>query len=49
MGLNSLKELMRNPLPKDQTPDFSFINSDNNTLLDLSKEIGTFSLENGII
>ena len=47
MGLNSLKELMRNPLPKDQIPDFSFINLDNNTLLDLSKEIGTFSLENG--
>ncbi len=45
MGLNSLKELMRNPLPKDQIPDFSFINLDNDTLLDLSKEIGTFGHE----
>ena len=35
---------MENIIPKTQTPDFSFIGLDNQTILDLSKQIGTYSM-----
>ena len=43
-GLENLKSFMKNIIPKTQTPDFSFIGLDNQTLLDLSKQIGTYSM-----
>ena len=42
-GLDNLKKFMQNILPKSQTPNFSFIDLDNETLLKLSKQIGTYS------
>lgn len=45
-GLDNLKKFMKNILPKTQTPDFSFIGLDNQTILDLSKQIGTYSITN---
>lgn len=45
-GLDNLKKFMKNILPKTQTPDFSFIGLDNQTILDLSKQIGTYSMTN---
>lgn len=47
-GLNNLKSFMKNIIPKTQTPDFSFIGLDNQTILDLSKQIGTYSMNNEI-
>lgn len=47
-GLDNLKKFMKNILPKTQTPDFSFIGLDNQTILDLSKQIGTYSMNNEI-
>lgn len=40
---------MKSILPKTQTPDFSFIGLDNKALLELSKQIGTYSMSNNII
>lgn len=48
-GLDNLKKFMKNILPKTQTPDFSFIGLDNQTILDLSKQIGTYSMTNEAI
>lgn len=45
-GLDNLKGFMKNIIPKAQTPDFSFIGLDNQTILDLSKQIGTYSMSN---
>ena len=45
-GLENLKSFMKNIISKTQTPDFSFIGLDNQTILDLSKQIGTYSLSN---
>lgn len=47
-GLDNLKKIMKNILPKTQTPDFSFIGLDNQTILNLSKQIGTYSMTNEI-
>lgn len=47
-GLNNLKSFMKSIIPKTQTPDFSFIGLDNQTILDLSKQIGTYSMSNEI-
>lgn len=47
-GLDNLKKFMKNILPKTQTPDFSFIELDNQTILNLSKQIGTYSMTNEI-
>lgn len=48
-GLTNLKKFMKSILPKTQTPDFSFIGLDNKALLELSKQIGTYSMSNNII
>ncbi len=45
-GLDNLKKFMKNILPKTQTPDFSFIGLNNQTILNLSKQIGTYSMTN---
>ena len=45
-GLENLKSFMKNILPKSQTPDFSFIGLDNQTIMELSKQIGTYSMTN---
>lgn len=45
-GLDNLKNFMKNILLKTQTPDFSFIGLDNQTILNLSKQIGTYSMTN---
>ena len=45
-GLDNLKSFMKSIIPKTQTPDFSFIGLDNQTILDLSKQIGTYSMSN---
>ena len=45
-GLENLKSFMKNVIPKTQTPDFSFIGLDNQTIFDLSKQIGTYSMSN---
>ncbi len=47
-GLSNLKSFMKNIIPKAKTPDFSFINLDNQTIMDLSKQIGTYSMSNDI-
>ncbi len=47
-GLSNLKSFMKNIIPKTETPDFSFINLDNQTIMDLSKQIGTYSMSNDI-
>lgn len=47
-GLSNLKSFMKNIIPKTKTPDFSFINLDNQTIMDLSKQIGTYSMSNDI-
>lgn len=47
-GLDNLKNFMKNIISKTQTPDFSFIGLDNQTLLELSKQIGTYSISNGM-
>lgn len=47
-GLNNLKKFMKKIIPKTQTPDFSFIGLDNQTILDLSKQIGSYSMGNDI-
>ena len=39
---------MKNILPKRQTPDFSFIRLDNQTILNLSKQIGNYSMTNEV-
>ena len=45
-GLENLKSFMKNVIPKTQSPDFSFIGLDNQTIFDLSKQIGTYSMSN---
>ena len=45
-GLENLKSFMKSIIPKTQAPDFSFIGLDNQTILDLSKQIGTYSMSN---
>jgi len=47
-GLDNLKKFMKSVLSKTQTPDFSFIGLDNQTILDLSKQIGTYSMGNSM-
>ena len=36
---------MRNTIPKDQTPDFSYIGLSNNELLKYSEQIGNYSMQ----
>lgn len=47
-GLSNLKSFMKNIIPKTKTPDFSFINLNSQTIMDLSKQIGTYSMSNDI-
>lgn len=47
-GLDNLKSFIKKIIPKSQTPDFSFIGLDNQTILDLSKQIGIYSMKNEI-
>lgn len=47
-GLSNLKSFMKTIIPKTKTPNFSFINLDNQAILDLSKQIGAYSMSNDI-
>lgn len=47
-GLCNLKSFMQNILPKEKTPNFSDIGLDNQSLLELSKQIGTYAMSNQI-
>lgn len=47
-GLSNLKSFMKTIIPKTKTPNFSFINLDNQTIMDLSKQIGSYSMSNNI-
>lgn len=47
-GLNNLKSFMKTIIPKTKTPNFSFINLDNQAIIDLSKQIGEYSMSNDI-
>ena len=42
-GINNLKSFMKREIPLNEKPDFTFIGLSDNKLLELSKEIGTFS------
>ena len=48
MGLNNLKSIMSTALPKDKKPDFSNIGLPDQVLLNLSKEIGSYSKDHEI-
>ena len=48
IGLNNLKIIIKNTLPKDKKPDFSNINLPDQVLLELSKEIGSYSKDHEI-
>lgn len=48
IGLNNLKIIIKNTLPKDKKPDFSNINLPDQVLLELSKEIGSYSKKHKI-
>ena len=48
MGLNNLKSIMSTALPKDKKPDFSNIGLPDQALLNLSKEIGSYSKDHEI-
>lgn len=39
---------MKTIIPKTKTPNFSFINLDNQTIMNLSKQIGSYSMSNDI-
>ena len=47
-GLCNLKSFMQSILPKEKTPNFSDIGLDNQSLLELSKQIGTYATSNQI-
>lgn len=47
-GLSNLKSFMKTIIPKTKTPNFSFINLDNQAIMDLSKQIGSYSMSNDI-
>ena len=47
-GLSNLKSFMKTIIHKTKTPNFSFINLDNQTIMDLSKQIGSYSMSNDI-
>ncbi len=47
-GLCNLKSFMQSILPKEKTPNFSDIGLDNQSLLELSKQIGTYAMSNQI-
>ena len=47
-GLSNLKSFMKTIIPKTKTPNFSFINLDNQMIMDLSKQIGSYSMSNDI-
>ena len=47
-GLSNLKSFMKTIIPKTKTPNFSFINLDNQTIMNLSKQIGSYSMSNDI-
>ena len=47
-GLSNLKSFMKTIIPKTKTPNFSFINLDNQAIIDLSKQIGAYSMSNDI-
>lgn len=45
-GILHLKEFMKSIIPKNQTPDFAYIGLTNDKLLQYSKHIGDYSLQN---
>ena len=45
IGISHLKQFMRNTIPKDQTPDFSYIGLSNDELLKYSDQIGNYSMQ----
>ena len=47
-GLSNLKSFMKTIIPKTKTPNFLFINLDNQAIMDLSKQIGAYSMSNDI-
>ena len=47
-GLSNLKSFMKTIIPKTKTPNFSFINLDTQTIMNLSKQIGSYSMSNNI-
>lgn len=47
-GLSNLKSFMKTIITKTKTPNFSFINLDNQMIMDLSKQIGSYSMSNDI-
>lgn len=47
-GLSNLKSFMKTIIPKTKIPNFSFINLDNQMIMDLSKQIGSYSMSNDI-
>ena len=48
-GINNLKAFMKSNLPKNQIPNFAFIGLDNQTLIELTKQIGSYSMSNQMI
>ena len=44
-GLSNLKKFMKTYIPKDKKPDFSYLGLSDEKLLELSKEIGSYSKE----
>lgn len=45
-GLNNLKQFMKSIIPKEQTPDFSYIGLSAYELLQYSEQIGNYSMQN---
>lgn len=45
IGISHLKQFMRNTIPKDQTPYFSYIGLSNDELLKYSEQIGNYSMQ----
>ena len=47
-GLSNLKSFMKTIIPKTKTTNYSFINLYNQAIMDLSKQIGAYSMSNDI-
>lgn len=45
-GILHLKEFMKSIIPKEQTPDFSYIGLSNYELLQYSNQFGNYSMQN---
>lgn len=46
LAITNLKQFMKQIIPKDKRPDFSHLGMNDETLMELSMEFGTYSLEN---